>query len=475
MKAKAKAKQKNLSLSNAQTADLAHSDFLAYITTMVPNYEIGRHHWVIAKYLEAVERGEINRLMIFLPPRAGKTMLVSELFPSWYMGRNPTEEIIATTYSGDRAKDTGRKVRNHMIDERFSSVFPNCEVSADTKSSSKIATKTDGAYVSVGVGGPITGRGAHLFLIDDPLRGRKEAESKTLRNDLIVWFKGVAYMRLMGKNAIIIITTRWHFADLSGWLLKERANENWTVLSLPAIAASDDDIIGRKVGDPLWPENPIFTKERLANTKVTVGTREWNAQFQQRPLPGEGGAVNLNWFNYYEPHELPKFKWIVISVDTAFKEAEVNDPSAFTVWGFDGKDHYLLYVYKKQMGFPKLLKKTKEIHKKFDSEFRGHVRVLVEDKGSGTSLIQTLKDSTSIPVIGYIPKTRKQLRMEDVSPLIEAGRVYLPKQARWLVDYETEMAEFPLGEHDDQADSTSQYLLWTKKRKWKRSGAKYYK
>jgi predicted phage terminase large subunit-like protein len=461
-------------IGSLSTEELAFTYFPAYIATQFPSYRFAPHNQAIASALTKVESGHINRLMIFMPPRHGKTMQVSEFFPSWYLGRNPESQIIASTYSYDRASDTGNKVRNYMIDPYYNKIFEGCALSTDTKSKNKLLTNRGGALFSVGTGGTITGRGANLFLIDDPVKSREDAESDISRKKLMDWYRGVAYTRLMPTNAIILIMTRWHFNDLAGFLLEEMQHENWAILKLPAVCEEEDDIIGRTSGQALWPSD--YPLPRLNEIKTTIGTREWNAQYQQTPLPAEGGMINIEWFKKYDYGEYARWhmsvrdgykitppfgiKRIVISWDTAFKETQLNDPSAGTVWGESDTDCYLLNVINKRMNYPRLKRNVIELHEfccKFDL---GQVSVLIEDKASGQSLLQDLLADTRIPVIALPADPSKQVRMSSASPLIEAGKVHIPERAPWLVEYETQMARFPLWKLDDLVDSTSQYLNW---------------
>jgi predicted phage terminase large subunit-like protein len=464
---------------------LAFSNFAAYISINFPGYRFSRHNLLIAKALMKIEAGEMKRLIVCMPPRHGKTMQISEFFPAWYMGRNPTHQIIATAYNATRAGDVGRAVRNHMITPIHHKIFKGCTVSLDSKSVSRLATDQGGAYYSVGTGEAIVGRGANLFLIDDPIKSREEAESDTARRRLFDWYKGVAYTRLMPQNAIIAVATRWHFDDLIGRLLDEMKHENWVVLNLPAICDSEDDMLGRQIGECLWETD--YPVDTLENIKVTIGTREWNAQYQQRPLPSEGGLVNIEWFQKYnwkewfaaeaqvimhheEIHMPFEIRRIVMSIDTAFKESQLNDPSAITIWG-ETKDncYYLLNIINKRMKYPKLKDTVIRTWQKYMKFKRGQIPVLIEDRASGQSLIQDLKRYTKIPVLARPADLNKQIRMSSVSPLIEAGRVYLPDKAPWLVEYETQMARFPLWKHDDLVDCTSQFLRWVARPQYRKN------
>lgn len=491
----------------ASVEDLAHRYLLSYVRMQWHKYEISIHHQLIAQHLEAVESGEIDRLMIFMPPRHGKTMLVSEYFPAWYLGRNPDREVIAATYSFDRANDIGRKVRNQLLSTYHQEVFPNCTISPDSKGANKFSTEQGGMYYSVGIGGAITGRGANLFIIDDPIKGREDADSEVSQRKLRDWFKSVAYTRLMDHNAIIVIMTRWTFYDLAGFLQEEAAHENWVVLELPAIADSDNDVIGRSTGDALWPTK--YGRARLDRIRKSIGTREWNALYQQQPLPEGGGIVDIEWFKKYpwetwqyvmmpemdfaknkfagekyrrflnykaESGEIAKVNKVVNSWDTAFKEKEINDPSACTTWGIAQDRYYLMHCINRRMNFPELKRAVVAEYERCMKFNCGEVAVLIEDKASGQSLIQELQRYTRIPVIPIKPDANKTVRLSEVSPLIEAGKVWIPERSEWVVPYETQMAQFPYGKFDDMVDSTSQFLRWAARPKYVRSpGRRFWK
>lgn len=281
--------------------DAAFSRLIAYAAYQWPGYQPAWHHRKIARALEGVEKGEIKRLMIFMPPRHGKSMLASEFFPGWYLGRNPDHYMVAATYGQDLADDFGRKVKNQLADPVYQQIFPGVGLADDSRSSKRFhvqsdyggieyGTRQNGAYYAVGVGGPLTGRGAHVLMIDDPVKDREEADSETARRRVKDWYTSVAYTRLMKGGAIIVIQTRWHEDDLAGWLLKEHSHEGWHVLSLPAM--SDEYASGA-----LWPE--FKDKPELEVIKKTMGQRDWSALFQQSPAPQEGTFFKREWFKRY--------------------------------------------------------------------------------------------------------------------------------------------------------------------------------
>lgn len=425
--------------------DFAHSSLAAYAVYQWPGYRPAAHHIRIARALERVERGECRRLMICMPPRHGKSMLASEYFPAWYLGRNPERYVIHATYAQELAEDFGRKVRNQMNDPGFGQIFPGVSVRADSASAKRFNTTHNGVYYALGVGGPATGRGAHLLLIDDPLKGREEADSDTIRRKLKDWYTSVAYTRLMPDSAIVLINTRWHFDDLSGWQLKDFEHEGWELLSLPAIDAE---------GNALWPSD--YPIDRLEAIKRTVGSRDWSALYQQNPIPDEGGLLKLPWFRRYgtAPVE-PEAYMVVQSWDTAYKPAQINDPSVCTTWLVTVRGYYLLDVWRGHVDYPTLKRTAINLAGRWKPG-----ALLIEDKASGQSLIQELRTSTSLPVIAIEPQGDKVTRANAISPMIEAGLVYLPEQADWLVDFEAEVGGFPLAAHDDQVDSLTQALEW---------------
>ena len=299
----------------------------------------------------------------------------------------------------------------------------------------------------------------NCFIIDDPIKSRKEIESQTIRKDLHEWYRAVAYTRLMPDNRIIMINTRWHENDLSGYVLKEHPQEDWTILDLKAIA-EENDILGREVGDALWPE--AYPQSSLNAIEKIIGSYEWNAQYQQHPVSREGGMVKHAWLKRYSI--LPKLNRIIISWDTAFKDSEISDPSAATVWGIGENGYYLLDVINKRMEFPELKKRFLQLY-----EVHKATGVLVEDRASGQSLIQDIKMETRIPIIPISTNNvNKILRFDAVTTLFEAGKVFLPEEAHWLSDYEYQITNFPSTEHDDMVDSTSQFLQWVNKPRYVR-------
>ena len=476
--------------------EIAFGNLPAYTALQDPNYRFAPHNLLLTDTLMRVESGEITRLIVAAPPRHGKTRVIGELFPAWYMGRNPSHQVMYATYAYERAGDVGRKVRNQMLDRAYQRTFKQSPLAMDSRGVNKLSTDQGGNFFAVGVGGIITGRGAHILLIDDPHKGRKEVESTTQRNRVIEWLQSVAYTRLMPGGKVIVLATRWHFSDLSGFILEELKHEKWHYLRMPAICDSTDDVLDRKIGDALWPSD--YDVDTLENIRETIGTREWNAQYQQNPLPTSGGIVQLDWFQRYDWSRWASIEFIlktnpsafisrdnipygirriVISIDTAFKEEQINDPTAITVWGITSDyKFFLLNIFNERINYPKLKKQTIATWNKYSRIITGlPVVALIEDKGSGQSLIQDLNTSTTIPTVAIPATVSKQIRMSAASPLIEAGRVFVPSRAPWVVAYETQMARFPLWKEDDLVDSTSQFLNWVAQPQYVSTGKKFWK
>jgi predicted phage terminase large subunit-like protein len=433
-------------MNNNELLSLARTDLACYAMAIWPKFELAPHHRLIVDHLEAVERGEIRRLMIAMPPRHGKSLLSTEIFPAWYLGRRPGRAIISASYGQELADDFGRKVRNFVISPRHRAVFPECRV-ADVFSMRRFGTTAGGSYYSVGRGGAITGRGADLLLLDDLLKDAEEAGSETIRCALHKWFASVAYPRLQPDAAMVFVSTRWHEDDLAGWLLRQAQAGLWKVLSLPAIAEVDESF--RRAGDPLWPE--AFSLQRLEDIRLTIGSPAWTSLYQQRPSAAEGTVFRREWWQLYR--DLPPCQRIIQSWDTAFKTGSENDYSACTTWGVFPNAYYLIAFWRGRDAFPELKRRVNEF-----AEVWKPNQILVEDKASGQSLIQELQSDSRLPIIPIKVDSDKRARAEAVTPLIEAGKVFLPEGAPWLTDFVDELAAFPTGVHDDAVDSTTQAL-----------------
>ena len=259
---------------------LAYMKIAHYINYQNENYKLATMYRVIITYLEALERGDIQRLLISIPPRHSKTSLVGEYFTSWYLGRNPSHKIAYSTYSQNRGNDVGRQVIEQVKSDKFKKIFTDFTIN-NTKTLSHFETPKRGGYINLAVSSVMCGRAINLLLIDDPLKNRQEAESETISAKIKEWYRSAACTRLKPNGKIVIINTRWSENDLTAYILNEYSYEKWTVLNLPAVA-EENDILGRKVGEALWPE--CMDCRMLNEIKKAISHKQWCLLYQQQNL-----------------------------------------------------------------------------------------------------------------------------------------------------------------------------------------------
>lgn len=420
--------------------EFARRRLIPYVISQWGGYKPSWHHYAIADALERVERGECKRLMIWAPPRHGKTMLVSESFPPWYLGRNPNKYVIQATYSGDLSEEIGRKVRNQMRDPLYRAVFPGAVMSEDSSAASRFTTSEAGAYYAVGVGGPLTGRGADVLLIDDPVKGRKEAESETYQRAAWEWYRSVAYTRLMPNASIVLIMTRWSENDLAGRILRETAHEGWEIINLEAI----------RDGRALWPE--AYPLEVLERIKQTIGMREWNALFMQNPVPDEGSFFKEEMFRRYA--EPPKNCHVYGMSDYAVTD-DGGDFTEHGVWGVDPQSNlWALDWWSGQTGPDvwvdtqlDLIAKHKPLAWCGES---GVIRRAIEP-----FLKKRMQERNIYVAMHWLPSIAdKPTRARAFQARASAGKVYIPTGA-WGDELVAQLLRFPNGVYDDKVDVCS--------------------
>jgi len=418
---------------------------LAYGAAVQPGFQTPSHLVRLGERLEAIAEGRCRRLIVSAPPRHGKSLLTSVVFPSWFLGKRPAAEIIFTTYSQEFSEDHGRKVRNLLGSPIHKAIFPESCLSDDSAAAFRFTTTAGGIYVATGRGGSLTGRGADLMIVDDPLKGIEEAGSAAIRKGLHEWFRSDAFTRLQPNGALIVISTRWHHDDLAGMLQREHPGEGWEDLTFPAIAEADDPL-GREEGAALWPER--YPLEELQRMRAVVGERAWISLYQGRPVAATGGIFKRDWWQTYR--EAPaEFQRKVQFWDCAVKSGQENDYSVCTTWGATKTGFYLLHCWRDKVQFPALKKAAVALHDSWGPDV-----VLIEDASSGSSLVQELVGDTNLPVKAIKVSSDKVTRANAVTPLIETGKVYIPEAASWVAEYLDELSSFPAGKHDDQVDST---------------------
>jgi predicted phage terminase large subunit-like protein len=457
-------------LTREQYDSVLRQDFVTFAARcfhdLNPQAELAMngHLDVIAAKLTAVREGKIRRLVINLPPRHLKSLMASIAFPAWCLGLDPTAQILCVSYAQDLADKLARDCRGIMTSPWYRQIF-RTRLAPHRQAVQEFITTGQGYRLATSTGGVLTGRGADIILIDDPLKP-EEALSAALRQAANDWFVHTLYSRLNDKRsgAIVIIMQRLHEDDLVGHVL---ALEPWEVLSFPAIAEADEvhqieTIWGprcftRRRGEALHPDRePLETLEHI---RRTIGEYNFAGQYQQSPAPLGGGMVKAEWFKRYRENERPeRFERIVQSWDTANKATELSDFSVCTTWGVSGKRLFLLGVFRRRLEYPALKRAVREQQSLFAA-----TEVLIEDKASGTQLIQELIEDGCHAVTRYQPTIDKIMRLHAQTTIIESGFVHIPEAAPWLAEYLHEMTVFPKGKHDDQVDSTAQFLDWFKR------------
>jgi len=399
--------------------------------------------------LEALERRDINKLAIFMPPRHGKTYHVSERFPAWYLGRHPGQNVILASYAAELAEASSRKARSLVTDGRWP--FLDVRISGESAAVNRWHTDAGGGCIAAGVGGGLTGFGADLLIIDDPVKDRASADSESQRELAWNWYTDVARTRLMPGGIQLLAQTRWHESDLAGRILNSAGARDWTVLVLPAIAVADDPL-GRVPGDALWPEAfPVEALPSVANGEIS--SRSFHALYQQNPRPDDGLIFKREWFSR-RYRDIPQLRRIVQAVDSAWKTGIANDYSAIATWGTDGKDYFLIDVWRGRVEFPALRQIVKDQFGRYRPQ-----ALYVEEAASGLAIIAELKANTGIPIVAIRAKGSKESRAEAITPIFESGRVRLPEGQLWLDDWIDEHVRFPVGPHDDMVDTTSIALM----------------
>ena len=432
--------------------DAARNSLGAFCRYAYRRFQQPRHIAYIIEQLERLERGEIDRLMVECPPRHGKTWLCSWFLPSWWLGRHPDQSIIHVSYGDALARDFGMRVRNLLVDGRYARVFPRTALRSDSQAAHRFALMAGGNYYAVGYGGPVTGRGADLLIIDDAVKSMAEANSEASRATLRSYWESVLSTRLEPNAKVLMIGTRWHQADLLGMLQAESEDE-WTVVRLPAVSEGAGDPLGRPEGHALWPER--FNAAALAKKRRQVGSIAWLAEYQQRPSAIEGSIFKRSWWGSYD--EPPDKLDVVFSGDTAFKTGRGNDFSVILVIGITRQqNYYVLDMLRGRYEFPELIRKAEALAERWP-------RVecfLVEDRASGQSLVQALRHSAGnhFSVIPVQVDADKQSRAIATTRVVEGSRVFLPRNARWLNDFLDELSSFPSAPHDDITDAFSQAI-----------------
>jgi len=442
-----------LVLRNLLTKDRAKKSLIKYSLIADKDYKIAWHLRLVAKkleeVLESVVRGESRKIMLFLPPRHGKSKLASINYPSWILGRYPNLPIIISSYSSDLASDFGRETKDLMNSPVYKQIFET-RIRADVEAKSKWLTKDGGGYTAVGVGGSITGKGFKIGIIDDPIKNRKEAESKTVRDSVWNWYRSTFYTRQDGAGAIILILTRWHQDDLAGRLLKKQP-EQWEVINFPAIATKDEEF--RKQGEALWPDR--FPLEWLKERRKTLGPYNWSSLYQQTPTSAESQIFKEEDFKHIEWEEVErKNTRCFITIDPAPAKTVESDYIGVCENYVDENNNWNLKAYHVKENPSSLIDLF--FHLKKTTKFE---KIGIE-QGTYQDVLKPFLDEEMRKRNIYFEvvelkhqQTRKELRIRGLLPRYKAGTIYHIKGE--CEDLENEAIVFPSGEHDDVIDATA--------------------
>lgn len=443
---------------------LCSRSFLDFIRECRPKYEFNWHHLELIAALQRLADRQTTRLVVQMPPRHGKSELVSRLFPAWVLGRNQSEQIIAASYSADLAGAMNRDCQKIILSPIYKNVFPSMRVSEGRENGVVRTSKrfdvvgSTGYYVSAGVGGGITGVGCTIGIIDDPVKSAAEAESETYRERTWEWYTRDFKTRFEPGCVEIICQTRWHEDDLAGRILQrieETGNNTTEVISFPAICESPE--YERNVGEALWESK--YDRKALLDIQAEVGTRSWNSLYQQRPSPDEGNILKKKWFQYYDPRSINLADHRVnFYFDTAYTKDEKNDPTAGLAYIKIGADYYILECLSKWLEFNEQIKWVESF-----SMANGYTRnsiIRIEPKATGKSVVQVMKKETALNIKEALsPSDSKVSRVKSIEPTVEAGRVFLPKGMSWVDDFLTECAAFPNAAHDDRVDCLTGMII----------------
>ena len=444
--------------------ELCRRRLLPFVERFNDQYEAGWVHKDICSRLEQfskdVAERKSPRLMLFMPPRHGKSELASKTFPGWHLGRHPDHEVISCSYTGDLAMDFSRKVRELLRDKRYHQVFRDTHLDKDSQSAQRWNTTSRGGYVAAGVGGPITGRGAHVLIIDDPIKNRDDAESETNRSSIWNWYTSTAYTRLAPGGGVLIILTRWHDDDLAGRLLtkmKENEGDEWDVIQYPALATEDEPF--RKKDEALHPER--YDETALLRIKRAVGPRDWSALYQQNPVADDGEYFTRDMFRWYAPSERPNLDELhtYTAWDLAIGKNEANDFTVGITVGVDQRDNiYILDIKRFRKGSLEIIEAILDMYVRWKSKITGIERGQIE-MAIGPLLNQRIRERSlySFFYEGLKPGKRdKQTRARSIQGRMQQGMVYFPKGDDSVQIMVNEFLRFPMGVHDDCVDA----LAW---------------
>jgi predicted phage terminase large subunit-like protein len=412
----------------------------------------------LLKYLKQLPKAKRKELLLILRQDTGSLSLYHISAPAWFLGKYPDKKIIMASHTADLAVNFGRRVRNLVGSDAYKDIFPQVELQADSKSASRWGTNFNGEYFAIGVGGALAGRGADLFIIDDP---HSEQDAKLGRADVFKpaweWFQSGPLQRLMPGGAIIVVMTRWSKLDLTGeivnQMIKNDEVDQWEVVEFPAILEGEDGEM-----KPLWPE--FWPLKELLAKKAALDVRYWNSQYMQNPVSEEGALIKREWWKIWEGENPPQCEFTIMSLDAAQEANNRADYNALTTWGVffnEETNNYniiLLNSIKERLEFPDLKERVLQEYKDWEPD-----AFIVEKKSNGAALYQEMR-RMGLPIGEFTPgKGQDKIsRVNSVSDLFRSGIVWAPDR-RWAHEVIEECNDFPSGANDDLVDSTTLALM----------------
>lgn len=440
--------------------ELARRKLLPFVKYRFLNYKENWHHKVLADALERVERGDLKRLIVNMPPRHGKSELVSVNFPAWCMGRDKDRSIMAASYGAGLATDFGRKVRNIMDDPEYKVLFET-RLAEDSQSKGAWATNGRGEYNAVGVGGSLTGKGAGILIIDDPVKNREEADSEITSEAIWDWYRSTARTRLTPNGAVVLVMTRWRDNDLAGRILEEAklsSGEQWEVVTLPAIAEEDE--LYRKSGEALWGDH--YSLENLKEVEQAIGNYEFASQYQQNPVNRETQVFKPEMFKYIPMEEVRnKLTHCYITIDSALSKKKNSDSTGVTINWVDDKNVWYLKAYKVKVDPTELIQLIFDLQRVYKPEAIGLEETTMTQAIMPFLDVEMAKKNIFPNMVALKHGgTAKETRIRGLLPRYDRGHIY--HITGLCTDLEKELVRFPSSAHDDVMDSLAYQVFLAK-------------
>jgi predicted phage terminase large subunit-like protein len=424
-------------------------------------YKDARHHRAIARVMEEVEKGEIEFLILTMPPRHGKSELVSRRFPAWYAGRHPDHNVVVATYNDDFAMDFGAEVRAIMQSPQYRQVFPGMALRKGGAAKDRIQTQKGGLLVFVGRGGSLTGRGGHVLLIDDLIKDDKEAQSQAIRDQAWNWLTKVAMTRRMGRKLVVMTFTRWHSDDPIGRLtdpenpyFNAKLARKIKVINFPAIA-EEDDPLGRKPGEPLWADGPDKFDLEFLEEQQALDPLGFAALYQQRPSVADGVLFRRENIRYYSPHEIPDEVRYYSASDHAVAVGQRNDFTVLLKVAVDRQNNiYITDCFWQKVKADAAVEAMLTLAGGNARPLlwwaeRGHI-----SKSIGPFLYKRMQQTgTYINIREVTPVADKEQRAQSIAAMVALGKVFFPKDQLWVEKAVSQMLAFPNGRNDDFVDA----------------------